>query len=91
MTKIAIITYSGGVCPYELEAITCCNRSIYLRYRDGLLRWGFLDDKNKILPVKYEFEQKIGDHLDWFPDDKLFKLKLAESLEFPDNFVFEQK
>lgn len=91
MTTVKKIIYSTGSCPFQLEAETFCGRRIYLRYRNGYLRWGFLDDKNCLTPKKYEFSRSIGDQYDGSPDDKLFKEALKGSLEFPDGFNFEKE
>ena len=91
MTKVTRVIYGAGACPYQLEAETEGGRKIYLRYRGGYLRWGFLDDKNRLVPAKYEFSQPIGDMYDGSPDDKLFKEALRGSLEFPDGFNFEKE
>lgn len=90
MTKVTKVLEAGGFCPYQLSAFTECGREIYLRYRGGYLRWGFLDDKNRLVPDKYEFSQPIGDMYDGSPDDKLFKEALKGSLEFPEGFSFEK-
>ena len=89
MIKIKEITESGGACPYQLEAVTECGRRIYLRYRSGRLRWGFLTDESRLTPEKYEFDRKIGDDLDGYPDDELFKKELNGTLEFPRDFIFQ--
>lgn len=91
MTKVTKVIYCAGACPYELEAKTACERRIYLRYRNGYLRWGFLDDKNRLTPAEYKFSQPIGDQHDGSPDDKLFKEALKGSLEFPEGFNFEEE
>ncbi len=80
-----------GACPYQLSALTSCDREIYLRYRGGYLRWGFLDDSNRLTPREYEFSQKIGDEYDGGPDDVLFKEALVNSLQFPEGFNFEEE
>lgn len=87
MTKVTKIIYSGGAAPYQLEAETDQGR-IYLRYRGGYLRWGFLKE-NEIVPHPYTFSEKIGDDFDGWPDDELFKETLKDSLEFPEGFKFE--
>lgn len=87
MIKIKEIIESGGACPYQLVANTECGKRIYLRYRNGRLRWGFLTD-HEITPNKYEFDKKIGEDLDGFPDDEIFKKVLDSSIEFPHDFLF---
>lgn len=91
MVKIKKIIYAYGCCPFQLEAETECGKRIYLRYRGGYLRWGFLDDKNRLIPAKYEFSQPIGDMYDGCSDDKLFKESLKGVLEFPEGFNLEQE
>jgi hypothetical protein len=88
MVKITKILYAGGAAPYQLEAMTSIGRNIYLRYRGGRLRWGFMG-KNGLTPDKYEFAAVIGDEYDGWPDDKLFKSILKDQLEFPLDFKFE--
>ena len=90
MVKIKKILESGGARPYQLTAVTECGKTIYLRYRNGRLRWGFLSDYNTV-PSKYEFDKVIGDRLDGFPDDEAFKRELGESLKFPELFEFSEK
>ena len=85
--KIKEITESGGAAPYQLSALTECGNEIYLRYRWGNLKWGFVQ-KDEYIPSSYVYSEKIGDDLDGFPDDALFKEKLKDQLDFPDGFVF---
>jgi hypothetical protein len=51
------------------------------------LKWGFVQ-KDEYIPSSYVYSEKIGDDLDGFPDDALFKEKLKDQLDFPDGFVF---
>jgi hypothetical protein len=39
MIKISKIIYSGGACPYQLEANTEDGNWLYIRYRNGMLRY----------------------------------------------------
>jgi hypothetical protein len=89
MVKVTKIIYSGGFCPYQLEALSSDGREIYLRYRGGYLRWGFVDPKSKFVPDHYEFSEKIGDDYDGGANDKVFKEILKDQLEFPEGFTFD--
>jgi hypothetical protein len=89
MAKITKIIESGGFCPFQLEAQTEDGRMIYLRYRGGLLRWGFVG-KDRLTPDEYEFSAQIGGQYDGSADDKEFKAALKDSLEFPEGFSFEE-
>jgi hypothetical protein len=91
MTKVTKILSSGGACPYQLSALTECGREIYLRYRGGHLRWGFLDNPDRLTPTKYEFSQVIGNEYDGSANDATFKIALKDSLEFPEGFSFERE
>jgi len=86
--KIKEIKYSGGAAPYQLSASTECGNEIYLRYRWGNLKWGFVQ-KGENIPSSYVYSEKIGDDYDGFPDDALFKEKLKDQLDFPDGFIFD--
>ena len=88
MIKVTKILEQGGACPFQLLAQTECGRKIYLRYRGGLLRFGFLN-ANKIVPDEYIFSKLIGDRLDGSPDDAEFKNELAAHIEWPEVFNFK--
>ena len=88
MLKVAKILESSGSCPFQLVALTECNRKIYLRYRGGRLRFGFIKE-NQLTPDEYLFSEQIGHQLDGCADDALFRKALAGVIEFPENFTFD--
>lgn len=89
MVKVKKVLEAGGWAPYQLNAETECGREIYLRYRGGRLRWGFVG-KGRLTPETYEFGAQIGGEYDGCADDKAFNEALKGSLEFPDGFSFER-
>ena len=87
MIRIKQVIYSGGACPYQLEAITDDDKTIYLRYRGGYLRYGYVE-KGDIVPKQYIFSKQIGDEYDGGPDDEMFKSVLSDKIVFPKDFNF---
>lgn len=89
--RVSSVIESGGVCPYEIEFKTACGKWGYLRYRSGFLRCGIAKDAREFYRNwNYNvINEKIGDDLDGWPDDKLFKEKLDGKLVFPNDFKFE--
>ena len=88
MLKVAKILEAGGAAPYQCVAVTECGHGIYLRYRFGNLRVGFLKD-NQIYPDEFFYSSKIGNPLDGCGDNEAFRAALAGIIEFPEDFTFD--
>lgn len=89
MIKIKKIIHLTNACPFECEMLSDDGKSIYLRYRNGRLRAGYISSGSMMAPEEYFFDKTIGDALDGFPDDDLFKLVLRNIFELPPHFNFE--
>ena len=90
MIKISKIIYSGGACPYQLEANTDDGKWLYIRYRNGMLRYVLAETSTEWLKNKkdtwYDFNHKIGDDFDGYADhDKIYP-HLKDHIQFPEEF-----
>ncbi len=91
---ITKVLSSGGAAPFQMEFLTENCLWGYLRYRGGHLRCGVVKNKNDFWhgDNKWNYnviDQQIGDDLDGWPDDEMFKKALLGKLILPDGFVFE--
>lgn len=90
MIKIKTILLAGGACPYQLEAITDDGKWLYIRYRNGMLRYVLAETSTEWLKNKkdtwYDFNQKIGDDMDGFADHEKIYPYLKDHIQFPEEF-----
>jgi hypothetical protein len=90
MISIANIISSGGACPYQLEATTDDGKWLYIRYRNGMLRYVLAESSTQWTKSKkdswYDFSKKIGEDLDGYADhDKIYP-HLKDHIKFPKDF-----
>ena len=93
MIKISKIIYAGGACPYQLEANTEDGKWLYIRYRNGMLRYVVAQSETQWNKSKkdswYDFSQKIGDDLDGGAEhDKIYPY-LKDHIDFPEEFKIQ--
>ena len=93
MIKISKIIYAGGACPYQLEANTEDGKWLYIRYRNGMLRYVVAQSETQWIKSKkdswYDYSQKIGDDYDGIAEhDKIYPY-LKEHIMFPEGFKIE--
>lgn len=86
MVTIKKIIRSGGVCPYQIEAITDDNKYFYLRYRSGTLRFGVWDTPEKCDHTNYMFVKVIGGEYEGCADQELFDREMEGHVTFPNGF-----
>lgn len=92
MIKIKSIEYAGGACPYQLEGTTEDGQWIYIRYRDGWLRYVVRQSPSHwVRPNEpwYDYSEKVGEDLDgWADHDKIYP-HLKDKIQFPEGFIIE--
>jgi len=90
MIKIKTIIHYGGVCPFQLDALTNDDRMIYGRYRHGWIevRIGAKDDASEDAAVSGEsiFREKIGENFDGYIDIEQFKLETEDLIDWSEAF-----
>ncbi len=93
MIKIVKIIYAGGASPYQLEANTEDGKWLYIRYRNGMLRYVVAQSETQWIKSKkdsrYDFSQKIGDDLDGVAEHNKIYPYLKERIVFPEGFKIE--
>lgn len=90
MIKIKEIVRAGGACPYQLYAITTAGSHLYLRYRWGTLSFKVTPSEDTRI-TDYDYSRKVGDDMDGFANDALFKTLLKDLIEFPSGFTFDKR
>lgn len=87
MITISKILWSGGACPYQIEAITDGGKYFYLRYRGGRLCFGVWESSEECDHANYQFRKTIGGELDGWADHSIITKELDGLVTFPDGFV----
>lgn len=90
MITIKKISWAGGVCPYQIEAVTDDDKYFYLRYRNGVLRYGIWDSEEECDHTNYLFTKTIGGKYDGCADQEAFDREMADLVKFPDGFRHDQ-
>jgi hypothetical protein len=93
MIKISKIIYAGGASPYQLEANTEDGKWLYIRYRNGMLRYVVAQNHTQWTKSKkdswYDFSQKIGEDFDGVAEhDKIYPY-LKDHIDFPEEFKIQ--
>lgn len=88
MIIVNTIEESGGACPYELVGTTNNGEWFYLRYRNGMLRYVVKKHPHEF-DLQYDYSKKVGEDLDGWPHDELFKKELSGLVQLPENFIFQ--
>ena len=90
MIKIKTILLAGGACPYQLEALTDDGKWLYIRYRNGMLRYVVAENSTQWIKSKkdawYSFSKKIGEDFDGFADHATIYPHLKDHIKFPEDF-----
>jgi len=93
MIKISKIISAGGVCPYQLQANTDDGRWLYVRYRNGMLRFVVAESATQWMKSKkdswYDYSEKIGDDLDGTAEHEKIYPFLSKHIDFPEGFKIE--
>ena len=93
MIFIKSIEYAGGACPYQIEATTEDGKWLYIRYRNGMLRYVVAESHTQWTNSKkdswYDFSKKIGDDFDGGADHETIYPHLKEHIQFPEGFRIE--
>lgn len=87
MITIKKILWSGGACPYQIEAITDDDAYFYLRYRHGCLRYGVWESEQACDHQHYQFVKTVGDEYDGWADNDVISKELDGLVTFPEGFV----
>ena len=85
MVTITKVLYSGGACPYQIEATTDTGKYFYLRYRGGVLSYGVWESEFA-RNFKYDFRKEIGDKYDGWGDHETISRELEGLVKFPYGF-----
>lgn len=90
MVIIKTIKMAGGACPYQLEAETEDGKWLYLRYRNGMLRYVVAETSTSWMKNKkdswYDFSKQIGDHMDGYADHDVIYPHIKDHIKFPEGF-----
>lgn len=92
MITIKTVEEHGGACPYQLEGTTDDGKWIYLRYRDGWLRYVVRETAaHWARPNEpwYDYSKKVGEDLDGWVDHETIYPHLKDLIRFPDGFILE--
>ena len=90
MIKIKTILLAGGACPYQLEANTDDGKWLYIRYRNGMLRYALAESSTQWMKSKkdawYSFSKKIGEDFDGYAEHEKIYPHLKDAIKFPEDF-----
>lgn len=89
MVTIKKILTAGGACPYQIEAETDDGQFFYLRYRNGVLRYGVWPSAEKCDCTNYLFVDQIGERYAGWADHETLSKVLDGKVQFPDGFVHQ--
>ena len=87
MIVIKSVEWSGGACPYQIEATTDDGKHFYLRYRGGRLRASCHDDNGMICAKYNVINVQIGGQFDGSINHDEAMALLKDKVKFPEGFV----
>jgi len=93
MIKISKIISCGGAYPYQLEAETDDGKWLYIRYRNGMLRYVVDENFTQWMESRkdswYDYSEKIGDDFDGIAEHEKIYPFLKKHIDFPKGFKIE--
>lgn len=93
MVIIKTIKMAGGACPYQLEGETTDGKWIYIRYRNGMLKYVVAESETAWIKNKkdswYDFSKNIGDEFDGYAEHDVLYPHLKDHIQFPEGFKLE--